>query len=80
MHDDAQWADRAICGVEWRMGRLAAGRRSRMAEDFRTIKLEKRVDLRHVGANAKLRHQCQQHGQQPVQVQPMVQHCDFVRP
>jgi hypothetical protein len=45
-----------------------------VTEDFRADYLGKRVDPRHAGADAKLRHQRKQHGEQPVEGDASVRH------
>ena len=74
MRGDAEWTDQAIC---WMAGRLRGVRAvfiRRMTERISTDDLRKYIDARNAGACAKLRHECQQHCQQPMQGHPAVQH------
>ena len=66
MYGDTERANQAVERMHGRRSGYVASAVRRVAEGLRADNPGKRIEPRHCGADAKLRHQRQQHGQQPM--------------
>jgi hypothetical protein len=74
MYRNAKRANQAVERVHGRRGGRIVGTVRSVAKDLGAHELRKRLKSRHAGADGKLRHQGQQHGQQPREGDAAVQH------
>ena len=79
MYGDTLRANQAVERMHGRRGGRVTGAVWRVAEDLCADNLGKRVQPRHCGADAKLRHQRQQHGQQPMDGNAAVNIAEYLR-